>query len=207
MPKRDTPKVCNRCEKEFWFGTNSSFCEQCRFIEKTCKVCGKLFITNRCHNTETCSNKCGANWRWRNAEQERANRRPPCSNCGKPITRKYIRYGKAKATDMYCSVKCMGEGRKGHYTGKNSPSWKGGYDGYYGPLWRKQRAKVRKRDKVCQCCGKTPKKNGKALDVHHIIPFRKFGIERAKEAHNLNNLICYCVSCHQIIEWEENGHS
>jgi predicted HNH restriction endonuclease len=38
------------------------------------------------------------------------------------------------------------------------------------------------------------------LDVHHIIPFRKFGIERYQEANSLSNLICYCNLCHLIVE-------
>jgi predicted HNH restriction endonuclease len=34
------------------------------------------------------------------------------------------------------------------------------------------------------------------LDVHHIIPFRKFGIDRYREANKISNLISLCNSCH-----------
>jgi predicted HNH restriction endonuclease len=40
------------------------------------------------------------------------------------------------------------------------------------------------------------------LDVHHI---RRFGdYDSYKEANRLENLICYCHSCHMFVEWK--GH-
>lgn len=60
----------------------------------------------------------------------------------------------------------------------------------YGPGWKQQKQKARERDKVCRHCGKTPEENGRALDVHHINPYRYSGDNR------LENLICLCRSCH-----------
>ncbi|MGH2813330.1 MAG: HNH endonuclease signature motif containing protein [Actinomycetota bacterium] len=49
---------------------------------------------------------------------------------------------------------------------------------------------VRQRDEVCRSCGKTPEENGRALDVHHISPYRYSG------DHSLENLVALCRSCH-----------
>jgi predicted HNH restriction endonuclease len=38
------------------------------------------------------------------------------------------------------------------------------------------------------------------LDVHHITPFRTFKAARHQEANRLENLICYCPSCHLAVE-------
>ena len=80
---------------------------------------------------------------------------------------------------------------------ENNPTWKGGYEPYYGPNWPSQRNKARKRDNyTCQDCGIMEKELGQQLDVHHIIPFRNFGLERYKEANRIGNLISLCKSCH-----------
>lgn len=48
---------------------------------------------------------------------------------------------------------------------------------------------IRVRDNhVCQICGKTAKKNGRAMDVHHI--------DYVKNNLNPENLISLCISCH-----------
>ncbi len=83
--------------------------------------------------------------------------------------------------------------------GENHPQWRGGREKYYGPNWTKQKNLARKRDNyICSNC-KT-KEDGRAHDVHHIVPFRKFGKINYLEANNLNNLITLCPSCHCSIE-------
>ena len=81
-------------------------------------------------------------------------------------------------------------------SGANRHNWKGGVELWYGPNWAIQSEKARQRDSVCQYCGKTPDENGYALSVHHIIPFRFFGTDNYKLANTIENLICYCISCH-----------
>ena len=201
MPKRKNPIFCANCHRIFQGGTNSKYCDSCRFVNKACPVCGKTFRYNRSHEIGTCSGQCREKLHWGDVGAARAARRSSCGYCGKPITRKYISYGKRKPKHLFCNNACYGKWRSENIHGELHPNFRGGYDGYYGPLWRKQRAAARRRDKVCQRCGKTPYRNGKALDVHHIIPFREFGLERAAEAHNIENLICYCASCHMFIEW------
>jgi predicted HNH restriction endonuclease len=60
---------------------------------------------------------------------------------------------------------------------------------------------------MCQQCGKTPKDTGKALDVHHIQPFRTFGVARHADANALSNLIALCSRCHLRTEWEARRRS
>jgi hypothetical protein len=63
----------------------------------------------------------------------------------------------------------------------------------YGPGWPKIRAAMRARDKVCQQCGKTPKDNGQALSVHHIVAFR------VSHNNDPSNLVSLCQTCHNRI--------
>ena len=60
----------------------------------------------------------------------------------------------------------------------------------YGAGWKRIREQVRARDRVCTRCGKTPGENGRALDVHHLEPFRFSG------DNSLNKLTALCRSCH-----------
>ena len=68
--------------------------------------------------------------------------------------------------------------------------WKGGPALSYGAGWKRVKEIVRQRDRVCRRCAKTPEENGRALDVHHIEPFRFSG------DHSLENLVALCRSCH-----------
>jgi len=68
--------------------------------------------------------------------------------------------------------------------------WKGGPALSYGAGWKRVKGIVRQRDQVCRRCAKTPEENGRALDVHHIEPFRFSG------DHSLENLVALCRSCH-----------
>lgn len=196
-------RVCGNCYAEFHPTLPTNFCIKCRHVHKECKWCGKPFVVPRSHDrVEHCSSKCGAAQRWKNAEEQRAARRPPCTNCGGGITRKVWNYT-TPFKHYFCCLKCYREWLPGNaVSGSDHVRWAGGYDGYYGKSWKYQRKLARARDKVCQRCGKTPEENGKALDVHHIKLFRDFGIEREKEANHLDNLITYCTSCHGFLEWE-----
>ncbi|MGH9194753.1 MAG: HNH endonuclease, partial [Acidimicrobiia bacterium] len=78
--------------------------------------------------------------------------------------------------------------------GPKNGRWRGGKVLSYGAGWKKIKEGVRKRDKVCQKCGKTPEQNGRALDVHHIDPRRFSG------SNDLKILIALCRSCHMRAE-------
>lgn len=81
-------------------------------------------------------------------------------------------------------------------SGEDHPSWKGGYEGYYGKSWHQNRKKAIERDDgECVICGADDR-----IEVHHITPFRKFGLENEKEANRLENLLTLCPDCHG--RWE-----
>lgn len=87
--------------------------------------------------------------------------------------------------------------------GSNHPNWKGGEDRhYYGPSWTESRRETaRERDKrQCQKCGVDESDLEIKLDVHHIRPFRQYGVEDHTEANRLDNLVSLCRSCHIEVE-------
>lgn len=174
-----------------------------------CRECGKVFHTrpNRLNNGRGrfCSKKCLYQHQSKIEKITRRGEGNPawvtkiissCPNCGARLEITPIAFDKSKF--HFCSMKCRFE----YLSGARHPSWKGGdYPEYYGPNWREQKRKTWKRDNdICQQCGASAKELGKKPDVHHIIPFREFGISRYKDANRLENLILLCHSCHQSIE-------
>lgn len=82
-------------------------------------------------------------------------------------------------------------------SGEDNPNWRGGYSRRYGSGWALAREKIRKRDEVCQHCGHDG--SDRRLEVHHIEPVRRFREDpdrTIEEAHQLENLILLCKSCH-----------
>jgi 5-methylcytosine-specific restriction endonuclease McrA len=75
-------------------------------------------------------------------------------------------------------------------TGARNGMWRGGPALSYGAGWKAIKQAVRDRDGVCRNCGKTSEENGRALDVHHIEPFRFSG------DHSPENLVALCRRCH-----------
>ena len=80
--------------------------------------------------------------------------------------------------------------------GKNNPNYIEGLIRIYPNKFNKiLKQSIRARDNhVCQICGKTTKKNGRALDVHHI--------DYIKSNLDPENLISLCQNCHS----ETNGN-
>lgn len=67
----------------------------------------------------------------------------------------------------------------------------------YGRDWKRIKEAIRQRDNFrCKYCG--AEESGRAWDVHHIVPFRKFS--SAEEANNPQNLITLCPRCHHLAE-------
>ncbi|MGC8875280.1 MAG: Zn-binding domain-containing protein, partial [Chloroflexia bacterium] len=72
----------------------------------------------------------------------------------------------------------------------------------YGPNWEEQRRLARARDGfVCRVCGIPESVVGHEHDVHHVIPFRRFGYRPGEndaylQANRLENLITLCRRCH-----------
>lgn len=92
------------------------------------------------------------------------------------------------------------------FAGENHPNWMGGRGvldgkGGRGPGWNATARAIRKRDGYkCQHCGVTQSQHGRALEVHHIIPFHDFLLW--EEANRPSNLITLCKSCHTKADWE-----
>lgn len=78
-----------------------------------------------------------------------------------------------------------------------------------GPYWKEQREKAIQRDQErCQVCGISledhKEKHGRSLAVHHITPEREF--DDSIEAHQLENLVAVCLSCHLRVEGQSREY-
>jgi 5-methylcytosine-specific restriction endonuclease McrA len=185
--------------------------------ETTCEQCGKKYSTTPASTRgRFCSRECFGDWMKEHApsgpdnpkygkKYGRPSHLPPlptkiCPVCNKEFSVKPSHFDRR----VTCSKSCMAIYYVDQQTGENNFNWKGGYTPYYGPNWRQQRRTVRHRDNyTCQRCGITENELGKQLDVHHIRRFGDFSDYR--EANKSKNLICYCPTCHLIVEHETNG--
>lgn len=169
---------------------------------------------------EVCRGKVRNNiWKWKKEIDDLVvfykNKSCECG-CGNKLksTRKQIRDSRYKGKKLRVikghhnklreAKKWLLRGKKHPQYGKKrelSPAWKGGSKKRtdYGKGWETARRKTLKRDdNTCQSCKRN--KIQRRIDVHHIIPFKKF--DNFIEANNLDNLISLCYKCHQIKEWE-----
>lgn len=170
-------------------------------VKVTCKYCSKVRkVPPSLANRPFCNQECMGAWMSENLtgtdnRNWQGGKEVACSQCGKPVYRLPVYLEKCKF--HFCSPECQATWQSIHLCGENNPNWRGGRIPYYGPNWVQQRRLVRERDDyTCQNCGKTEEELGKQLDVHHIIPFRTFGIARYEEANKLDNLISLCPHCH-----------
>lgn len=110
-----------------------------------------------------------------------------CPACGANV---YIPANKASRR-KYCTRSCAtATYNTNNFRGERNGMWKGGKALSYGAGWKELKEHVRRRDGTCRNCGKTPEENGRALDVHHLNPFRFSG------SNAMDNLIALCRSCH-----------
>ena len=195
-------KKCDFCGNVFYkkpshsqiaWDTTAKFCsKKCYWNSKvewfTCEWCGEKY-RRKSHTPKKqkfCSRKCVAEYQ----SKSRAHPRKPCKVCGKPVN---------FASSKFCSQECFKQWYRGdnvyNYLGPDGP-WISERAFYGSSFWFKQCQKVRRRDKVCQRCGKTKAENGKALDVHHIIP------RRISHDDSTSNLQALCTSCHPVVEAE-----
>lgn len=126
-----------------------------------------------------------------------------CATCG---GKKEVRPSKAEKHDRhFCDLNCQGVWKSENRTGEKADRWKGGYAGYYGPSWQRQRREAIERDgHQCVVCGMSSDKHyethDQGLHAHHITPFRKYGVENHERANRLENLVTLCRTHH--LEWE-----
>lgn len=186
---------------------------------RICVICDSEFKERPCYPRLTCSDECKSALYKQvfNTPEQKAIRSETgkrnlgkrrklvpdtekvCEKCGKNYTMSPKFTKQYREARRFCSIKCWYEFVRDDPA--NATNWKGGYLPYYGSNWLDQARKARKRDNyTCQRCGLHESNLSRKLDVHHIVPFREFGIARFKEANALSNLICYCGSCHIIVE-------
>lgn len=120
-----------------------------------------------------------------------------CPSCGE--TNEVIPSYADNHDKKFCDVECYGKWLSENSLAEQAPNWRGGCDNNRGENWEKQRNLARERDGyVCRACGKEEENMNRQLDVHHIIPFRKF--EGYEKANKLENLVSVCRSCHISLE-------
>lgn len=153
--------------------------------KQQCPVCLTLFSP-----TNKGQIYCSASCRSKFVSRSQVKPLPACERCGQPVKRLNRRF---------CSRECKVE----WYKGENVHSYVGekfrkdAYPVDYA-FWMKLSEEIRERDKVCQSCGKTPKQNGRALDVHHKIPYR------ISQDNSPSNLVALCKKCHKKADHEYN---
>jgi hypothetical protein len=131
--------------------------------------------------------------RWKGTETR------PCDHCKAPVTRPLWAWDGRALT--FCNRACFGQWKSNNWNGAANPVWQGGHPNYYGPNWLRQSREARRRDgHACQFCGVQESLLRRALDVHHLRPFRLYGLDRCKEANRLANLISLCEQCHTYLE-------
>lgn len=115
-----------------------------------------------------------------------------CPNCGEED--EAPQYRVEKYEQLFCSNECRLEHVQSEAPGAVS---------YRGSDWKTIAAEIRERDgHQCVQCGASSdeqqERYGRALNVHHITPFREF--DTAEEANHPANLVTLCSSCHTRVE-------
>jgi len=173
-----------------------------------CDWCGDPFPrspADRSPKHNFCTRTCMAAWQSANVHGERHPRWTPsilkiCDACGACVTRKAW-HAKQSRELAFCNRACFGEWKKVRFAGDGNPAWRGGKEYYYGPNWTRQAQRARRRDgQKCKLCGIASDEHWRALDVHHIRPFRLFGLLNFRKANRLLNLVTLCNSCHARAE-------
>ena len=152
-------------------------------IERTCRNCGKTFLTYRAwlrgNGGLYCSRRCASMC------QERKSCRVSliCATCGSI----FFVQGYRKDTAKFCSIQCLADHRGKQMAGKSHPNWKGGITNrsWLSKKWSRD---VKKRDNYrCSECGKSEN-----LNSHHIEEWAK----NTELRFSTDNGVTLCVDCH-----------
>lgn len=184
-------------------------------VTASCEYCGASFVVKAFqyhrYARHFCSRACKASAIGVERSGENNNKwkggplRLTCTECGATFERSR-RSVRANSAHYFCSRKCKGLWTSKHIVGPYAPRWSGGKAEYYGPNWLQQSRATRKRDEYrCRICGNSKGQRGKALDVHHIKPFKSFSYIPGQNdyylpANDLENLITLCPEHHKAVE-------
>lgn len=165
----------------------------------TCSLCTTEFEPKRV-NSKFCSKRC------KETAMKRAQRQKhptTCPDCG--VTRE-VNLTPTQIRTLIGGILCSACNRKrlGARVGPAHSKWRGGHrhwsPGRYGRdkdglSWKTQRRLAWERaGNRCENPGCTFGELPRRPDVHHKVPYR------ISQSHALDNLICYCQSCHLIEE-------
>lgn len=220
--------TCPNCGKTFWYHASwpriycSRSCSAAvnakvnlgivELPPQHCEQCGKEITKDKRTGRRFCNSNCFGAWLSihnvgeANPIYQRIDR--TCKQCGNPF--KAVPSEIDKGWGNFCCRSCAATWQVANdpnhplppvLYGEDNPRWKGGAVTYYGPSWHPSRRDARERDNfTCQRCGVTESELGRELDVHHIKPFRPFGVDNHTVANQLDNLISLCNICHKIVE-------
>lgn len=216
--KADERRFCSLDCKTDWFsktfrGENhprwkdNTTTKECAWCDSVCET-PTTKIESRDHNRVYCSRECFSRWRSKHIRGENhplyKDSQVVCEACGDTFQK---RPAKVDAHDKhFCSRGCHGEWLAENKVGEEHPRYNGGTVNYYGPNWRAQRRKVRKRDQYrCQECGATERELGQIPSAHHKVKIAHFkdkydDPEWYQKGNRLENLILLCSSHHS--KWE-----
>lgn len=167
------------CQAEAYSKTQTIECDNCGgdVERQPARTEGMNFCSNKCHGEWLSENALRENARnWDGGLDESA-----CERCGEQFTHREYQ------TARFCSNDCF-HAHLSDTAKEDTP--------YYGANWSEQRQRALERDgHQCVICGRDD-----IVDVHHIRPFREYGVENHKQANQLTNLVTLCRSHHS--EWE-----
>jgi len=180
-------------------------------VTVSCAMCGDSMRVRpnyaEKYNRHYCSEKCLGEWRsenWTGESHPNGGKRVEleCEWCGDVF--EVPEYRTESDPCRFCSRGCALKWDATR-TGEDAPNWRGGGSDDYGTGWNDSKKEaVRKRDDYsCQGCGLSNQqhieRNGRQLDIHHIIPARMF--DNAEKRNAMENLVTLCRDCHTA--WEE----
>lgn len=177
-------------------------------VEVVCSWCGttERVKPSREPRYEYCSPDCKAaqeseTWAGENGPNYRGRVEITCKYCGDT---NHVR--PSRSDRKFCNADCHYKWRSENIRGENHPLYNGGWDEYYGPNWRSQRRKARKRDHYqCRICGKDERDLGQIPSTHHITKMAFYqnnydAPEWYDKGNRLDNLILLCEEHHNELE-------
>lgn len=163
---------------------------------RDCVVCGEefSFYPSQNESQRACSYECGGNLI---SEAKQQGETEECEYCGDEVD--IEPWEREWKDSFFCDMDCKAEWQSEYLVGENSPSWKGGWDYWYGEDWPEVRQQALERDDhKCRICGRDESDIGRDPDVHHITPVRVFRKEHDDPnlANTLDNVITLCPVHH-----------
>lgn len=200
--------ICNECDREFANKNGLSIHksvthDQPSKVEVECVNCGdrKTLTRSKTERSENnfCNNECYSEWVSGETHPRWNREKVSCSNCGNT---KKVPQSEIEDHDMFfCDYNCSSEWQSENRMGKNHPKWKDdairALD--YGEEWTVKRRKfVSQTEDICCKCNEEEIELERGLNVHHIIRPEKFS--NINEAHQKQNMMKLCDSCHPQVE-------